>query len=58
MKKEEIIATIKLLASSQGFYGRLYENICNNPIESDEWLTYLEEQNFRDMVDLVIFIES
>ncbi len=58
MKKEEIIAAIKSLANSQGFYGRLYQHICDNPIESDKWLIYLEEQNFKDIVDLIIFIES
>ena len=58
MKKEEILATIKSLASSQGSYGRLYESICDNPVEGDKWLTYLENQNLKDIIDLIFFIES
>lgn len=54
MNKNEILNSVKSLASSQGFYGRLYEELTNN----DEALTYLEEQNFKDVVDMVLFLES
>lgn len=54
MTKKEILETFKSLARSQGSYGRLLEQIKDN----DEALTYLEEQNFKDSVDLVMFIEG
>ncbi len=54
MKREEILAAIKNLALSQGFYGRLLERI-----ENDETiLDTLEEQNFGDVVDMVMWLES
>lgn len=43
-----------MLACSQGFYGRLYEQIKDN----DEALSYLEEQNFKDPIDLILFLEQ
>ncbi|MCI7555078.1 MAG: hypothetical protein MST00_06575 [Tenericutes bacterium] len=59
MKREEIMETIKSLASSQGFYGRLYRDLMElDEDEYDEVMTELESQNFKDGVDLVMFIES
>ena len=43
-----------MLAYSQGFYGRLYEQIKDD----DEALSYLEEQNFKDPIDLILFLEQ
>ena len=54
MKKQEILSAIESLAHSQGFYGRLYEAIHNN----EEALQYLENQDFKDIVDMIIFMES
>lgn len=54
MNREQILAAILMLAGSQGFYGRLYEQIKDN----DEALDYLEAQNFSDTVDMVLFLES
>lgn len=54
MKKEEILNNIKELSKSQGFYGRLYEQVLDN----DEALEYLESQNFKDVLDLIMFLES
>lgn len=54
MKREEILNHIKFLAKSKGFYGRLYEQIIGN----EEALSYLEEQNFKDLLDLIIFLEN
>lgn len=51
MNKEQILKTIKDLAKSQGLYGRILHNM------NDEILEYLEEQNFENPVDLVLFIE-
>ena len=62
MKRDEIMAAIKMLASSQGFYSRMYANLCemrdNDPDEFDRNMTILEEQNFGDVVDMVMFFES
>ena len=54
MKKEEILNNIKELSKSQGFYGRLYEQLLDN----NEALEYLESQNFKDVLDLIMFLES
>lgn len=51
MNKDQILKTIKDLAKSQGLYGRILYNM------TDEVLEYLEEQNFKDSLDLVLFIE-
>lgn len=54
MTREEILENIKMLARSQGYYGRLLR-----AIEEDESiLDRLEEQNFNDVVDMVLFLES
>lgn len=51
--------TIKSLASSQGLYSRLYRDLMElDEDEYDEVMTELESQNFKDGVDLVMFIES
>lgn len=54
MTKEEILDTIKTLAHSQGFYSRLYANIKDN----DKALDYLVSQDFKNPVDLILFIET
>lgn len=54
MNKKEIMKTIKSLASSQGFYGRLYETLKSNP----EALEFLEKQNFKDSLEMVMFLEA
>lgn len=61
MKRTEILETIKSLASSQGFYGRLYQSLMDlkeNCIDKyNEVMEELERQNFADPVDLVMYIE-
>lgn len=54
MTKEEIMETIKSLAKSQGFYGRLYEFFKENP----EVLDFLAKQNFKDRLDMIMFLEA
>lgn len=54
MNKEEILKSIKTLSKSQGFYQGLYENLKSN----NELLEYLEKQNFKDIMDLILFLES
>lgn len=62
MNRDEIMDAIKMLASSQGFYSRMYSGLCemrdNDPDEYDQIMTQLEEQNFKDAVDMVMFFES
>lgn len=61
MNRDEIMDAIKMLASSQGFYSRMYSSLCemrdNDPDEFDRNMTILEEQNFGDAVDMVMFFE-
>ena len=58
MKREQILETIHSLAMSQGFYGRLYNDLISNPEYCDEVMTFLEAQNFKDPIDLILCIEG
>lgn len=55
MTREEILEAIKDLAKSQGYYGRLLRAIEE---EDETILDTLEEQNFNDVVDMVLYLES
>ena len=58
MKREEIMETIKTLASSQGLYSRLYRDLMElDEDKYNEVMTELESQNFKDGIDLVMYIE-
>ena len=58
MKREEIMETIKILASSQGLYSRLYRDLMALDEEKyNEVMTELESQDFKDGVDLIMYIE-
>lgn len=62
VNRDEIMDAIKMLASSQGFYSRMYSSLCemrdNDPDEFDRNMTILEEQNFGDAVDMAMFFET
>lgn len=58
MNKEQILDAIHSLAASQGFYGRLYDTLTDGSEQSDEFLATMEEQNFNDVVDMVMWLES
>lgn len=59
MKRDEILATIKDLAKSQGLYGRLLSDLQNMPQDLyNTMMENLEAQNFKDSVDLVLYIEG
>lgn len=59
MNKKEILSTIKMLASSQGFYSRLYANIMNlKSNERGKILQLLENKKFNDSVDLIMYLEG
>ena len=56
---EEILDTIKQLACSQGFYGRLLQAICDlDDDELDELIATWEDMNFKDPVDFILYIEG
>lgn len=52
MDRVQIRALFENLAKSQGLYGRLLARM------TDEDWEYLEQQNFRDELDVILFIES
>ena len=54
MDREQILNVIRGLAMSQGFYGRLLQQID----EDTEILDELENQHFTDVVDLILYIEG
>lgn len=59
MNREQILDAFRSLACSQGFYGRLLEQIDSVDEETREaFLSDLESRNFRDVVDLVMWIEG
>jgi hypothetical protein len=58
MNKEQILEAIKILSYSQGYYGRLYARLTDGSETSKRALELFEEQNFSDVVDLMIFLEK
>lgn len=58
MNRDEILENIRLLANSQGFYSRMYVRLSDGSKESDEALEYLEQQHFKDAVDMILFLEG
>ena len=62
MNREQIMETIRQLAHSQGSYSRFYRDLCemrdNEPERFNEAMTMLEEKNFKDAVDLIMYLES
>ena len=58
MNREQIMQTIRMLARSQGFYGRLYRNLQElEPEDFSAAMEELEAQNFNDTLDLVLYFE-
>lgn len=62
MSFDEILNVIKSLANSQGFYSRLYKNILdleeNDPYSFSNLKESMENKNFKDPVDVVLYFES
>ena len=52
MNKQEILNALQKLSSSQGFYQRILDNI------TEEDLDNLASRNFKDIIDLILFIEG
>lgn len=61
MKREQILAVIKMLAKSQGLYGRILRDLeeckANFPDEYEQTMQLLEEQNFKSELDLIYYFE-
>lgn len=62
MDIEQIMAAIRSLAQSQGYYGRLYNELLemqtNDPDKWEEVKNTLEAQNFNDTLDMVMYFET
>lgn len=62
MTKIEIIKTIKMLATSQGFYCKLYNDLMyyakNDPINFNEYMDSLVNKNFTSALDVVEHFEG
>lgn len=54
MSKQEIMEVIEALAHSQGYYSRLYVTLKEHP----EALEFLEKQNFKKPIDIIMFLEG
>lgn len=54
MTAQEILSSINELRKHQGFYQKVYETITND----ENSLLFLVKQNFKDITDLVLFLES
>ena len=54
MNKNEIMDAIEALAHSQGYYARLYNTLKKHP----EALEFLEKQNFKKPIDIIMFLEG
>lgn len=59
---EQVVDVIEMLADSQGFYGRLLEEILyieeNKPEQYEVFKNYIEKQEFKNPVDVVLFFEQ
>lgn len=62
MTRDEIRSAIASLAKSQGKYGRLNEKLEYMQFSMPEWyeetMLFLENQHFKDVVDLVMWLEN
>lgn len=59
---EQVVDVIEMLSYSQGFYGRLLDEILyieeNDPIKYEVFKTVIEKQEFENPVDVVLFFEG
>lgn len=59
MDKKEIVDAIRLLAHSQGFYGRLYNALMEASEEDmDEWFNETFTEEPKNIVEMVMMIEG
>lgn len=61
MNIEQIMSAIRSLANSQGFYGRLYNELwemqTSDPEKWEKVKNTLEAQNFSDTLDMIMYFE-
>ena len=59
---EDVVDVIEMLADSQGFYGRLLEEILyieeNKPDQYEVFKGFIEKQEFKNPVDVILFFEG
>lgn len=59
---DQVVDVIEMLSYSQGFYGRLLEEIMyieeNEPKKFEVFKDIIEKQEFKDPVDVVLFFEQ
>ena len=59
---EQVVDVIEMLSYSQGFYGRLLEEILyieeNKPEQYEVFKDFIEKQEFQNPVDVVLFFEQ
>ena len=59
---EQVVDVIEMLSYSQGFYGRLLDEILyieeNEPNKYEVFKQLIEKQEFEDPVDVVLFFEG
>lgn len=59
---EQVVEVIEMLSYSQGFYGRLLEEILyieeNKPEQYEVFKGFIEKQEFQNPVDVVLFFEQ
>lgn len=62
MKIDEILELISGLSKSQGFYGRLLEQLLevkeNDPLQWEEIVKTLETENFKEPLDVILYFEQ
>lgn len=59
---EQVIEVVEMLSQSQGFYGRLLEEIKyieeNDPMSFEVFKDMIEKEEFENPVDVVLFFEG
>lgn len=59
---DQVIELVRQLSRSQGYYGRLLERILYlreyEPEAFEEFKMVIEDQHFKDPVDVVLFFEQ
>ena len=59
---EQVVDVIEMLSYSQGFYGRLLDEIMyieeNEPEKYEVFKAIIEAQEFEDAIDVVMFFEG
>lgn len=58
MNRTEILNAIRTLSETQGFYTRVYNKLIDGSAESETVLDELEAQDFKDIVDLIMYLEE